>query len=86
MNENQAVTNRIFLLNYDPNTGDITNQNNIETFVFNNIIDSKCLIKEALLYNLSGQLHEVITEIVMKENGSDSFLWGVNFKRTGFSI
>jgi N-acetylneuraminic acid mutarotase len=80
MDENQSVTNRTFLLNYDPITGSIIDQNDSETFVFNRVIHSKHKIKEALLYSLSGQLLEIITDNVIKENSTGLYILIINGK------
>ena len=60
MNENQSVTNRTFLLNYDPITGGTIEQNTSKIYVHNHIIYSKTEITQALLYDLSGRLIETI--------------------------
>ncbi len=62
MNENQAVTNRTFLLTYDPITGSVTEKSNSTTFIYNKNIHTNYVIEEAILYDLSGRLIEVIKD------------------------
>jgi hypothetical protein len=63
MNENQQVTNRTFLLTYDPITGGIKNNdnnNNIKVYVYNKKIISNVPYIKATLYDLSGKKVEII--------------------------
>ena len=61
MNENQQVTNKTFLLTYDPITGGIKHQEKTNTiFVYNQYIYSDQFFKLAVLYDLNGKIIETI--------------------------
>ena len=60
MNENQAVTNRTFLLTYDPITGGMNEREHSKSFIYNKTIHTDYKIETAQLYDLSGRLIEVI--------------------------
>ena len=60
MDENQEVTNRTFLLTYDPITGGIKSENKTNIFVANRQIYSDEIIEKAELFDLNGKLIEVV--------------------------
>lgn len=80
MNENQDVTNRTFILNYDPITGGIYNENETKTFVFNNQIHSEHPINKALLYDMTGQLIEEVSDNVIKTNSTGIYILVIDDK------
>jgi N-acetylneuraminic acid mutarotase len=77
MNENQQVTNRTFLLTYDPITGGInSNDNKTSIYIYNREIISDVPYKKAVLYNLSGKEIEIINsdESLIKTQAKGLFI------------
>lgn len=60
MNQNQEVTNRTFLLNYDPITGNLNSKMKVKTFVYNRQIYTNSAFDSAKIYDLSGRLIQTI--------------------------
>ena len=77
MDENQAVTNRTFLLNYDPITGGIQNKKISNTYVQNSLIYTNYKVREAVLYDLSGRLVEVINDNFIKTQSEGIYLLSI---------
>jgi hypothetical protein len=62
MDENQKVTNRTFLLTYNPVTGSVIEKEDDLFYVYNNQIITETKIESAKLYDLSGKLIENIKD------------------------
>lgn len=75
MDENQKVTNRTFLLSYDPITGGL-NQNTSDptTFVSDRHIYCEQEIKSARLYTLGGQLIERVDGLKIQTSQTGFFI------------
>jgi hypothetical protein len=78
MNENQAVTNRAFLLTYDPVTGGLSSEVKSKVYVYNRQLFSEDIIQSAKLYDLKGRLIETVSNNVIKANVTGLHILKVN--------
>ena len=86
MNENQEVTNRTFVLTYDPITGGVAEGDDLGSiYVYNRKIYSTTTIKKAELYNLNGQLVEVVNANQSILKLSENHPKGIYFLRATLS-
>ena len=74
MNENQEVTNRTFLLTYDPVTGGMKDFVENNFYVFNRVIYSSENYQFANLYDLNGSLVENVVGSIIKHEMSGVYL------------
>lgn len=88
MDENQKVSNRTFLLTYDPVTGGITNNKQSNTYVFNGFIFCDETIQSAKLYNLNGQWIETIdvNDLNIKTSNTGVFILKIETERGKYGI